>query len=386
MTLSTVSTALNELKLIKILFPNACCDSEVLRLYNKDIRLGPERIQEPGTYAHSYYVNSNDLHNSIRLRIRDRPLDTTPVDFTTYRSPGSDISEDDDESEDHTDKNVGIPAFAGAYPPSLASTMPSLALIPSFSEKNAGLALASIFQSTPADPTVQIFYRELNLDLVGQTAARDHVVAEVIYGTPVYHVRTAYHDFLLRTLCTLAHFLHCAGNDHNPYFDGNAPADLRVEALEENNTPLPGISLFLSYELPKGEELDDRTFLSFGETESYIIDLEQIINYFAHWMFNCAQNSLRLGINSVWNFGAPIGCATIITRRVEHILVINDDGNISSTIWPLGPTSYYDGSEEDVGDELMRSFLDKLGVGEGELNEAIIQQGRGDGLWQDVGW
>ncbi|KAJ7195592.1 hypothetical protein B0H12DRAFT_1245541 [Mycena haematopus] len=296
--LITVSSPVNHCdNLIKVLFPNDCCDREILRLYNKDLLLGPERIQVAktlGAYASSGYVNPNDLHDSIRLRIRNRPLNNSPVDFETYRSPDSDVS--DDESGGETNKNTVIPAYAGDYPASLA-------VIPTFSEKDASLALASIFP----DLTVQILYRELNLGITGRTPARNHILSEIVFDTPIFYVRPAYHELLLKSICKIADFIHCAGNDHNPYSDGPPSAKLRIEALRENNTPLPGISLFQGYEMPEGEELNNRNFLSAVETESYIIDLEQILNYYTHWLIDCGQNSLSHGINSCWNFGAPIG-------------------------------------------------------------------------------
>ncbi|KAJ6589785.1 hypothetical protein B0H10DRAFT_1961250 [Mycena sp. CBHHK59/15] len=333
----------NQLKTIKILFPNNCYNQETLRLYNKDLSLGPERIQDNDGlefYTHSFYVDEDELHHSIRSRIRDRSFNDGPDDFTTHRLPRPDFDLSDDESDTVT----RIPIADSAEFPNPNS----LALTTTFDINDATRALAATLRPPPIS--------------------------------------------------------------------------LPIEALREINSPMPGISLACSYALPSGDDLNTRAFATISEAVEYLTNLEQVTVWFSHWMVDAMQSTIVNGLNSNWNWGAPIGMpkseffrrvapgfmyggenasvrrlmsnpvlandmdfklAELITRRIERILVIKNQNRITTPIWPLAEPFLED---EEPGDLAMREFLWDNHMCEGELDTAVRAKGDGTGLWQEVDW
>ncbi|KAJ7912054.1 hypothetical protein B0H13DRAFT_1875279 [Mycena leptocephala] len=319
----------------------------------------------------------------IRTRIRERPLKTHPVDFITYRD-----AVDGDHLDDESDDRANVPQTA----------IPMLAVIPTFDENNANLAYPAILP----DPFIQIFFRiQLGSGVTSQMPPANLIVAEELYGRPVHRVHTGYHKHLMETITAESRFIHCAANDHNPHIEGTPPPlSIPIEALWEINTPMPGISLACSYPLPTTEdELDSRVFTSPDAAAQYVVDLQKVAVYFLHFILDTAQESLTNGINSEWNFAAPINLskteyhrrlapgevANLITCRVKRLLILNDEGCITcitSTIWPMAQHLEY----EDDGDRVMREFLMENGVDEEELDSAVIDKGDGSGVWQEADW
>lgn len=106
---------------IKLVFPNDCADREMMRLFDKELRLAEEHMQVhklclhlialthstpmcQGTGTLSRFLNTeclDPIHESIRSRIPTCSNDgrAEPVDFNSYRSasPDSDSDMSDDE-------------------------------------------------------------------------------------------------------------------------------------------------------------------------------------------------------------------------------------------------------------------------------------------------
>jgi hypothetical protein len=157
-----------------------------------------------------------------------------------------------------------------------------------------------------------------------------------------------------------------------------------------------------------------------------------------HWILDAAQTTLVNGIISAWNWGAAVDIpkteflrcvapdgvyrgghpsvrrlmsnpvlanemdfskyphlhspyrahsihaevAKLIARRTERLLILNDEGCITTTIWPMPALV----GDEEEGDMIMCDFLHENGVGEEELNDAVIAKGDGSGVWQEVDW
>lgn len=124
----------------------------------------------------------------------------------------------------------------------------------------------------------------------------------------MYRVNTAYHQLLFRGVIALTYVLFCAGNNHNPFINQGPPQFLPLKALLENGTPMPGLGVLRGYILPmQPDDLNAICFWTIDEVRQYIRNFESIYVYYFHWILDCMQNSLLLGPDSVWNFGAPIG-------------------------------------------------------------------------------
>ncbi|KAJ7630154.1 hypothetical protein B0H17DRAFT_1339923 [Mycena rosella] len=402
---------------IKIVFPNECCDSETLRVYEKYHRLGADRIQDlsPGLRE----LRIDDLQAEVINRSVDGATQKLPesVDFDHWRSPfpGS----DSDEESDSASSDDSIRA-CGPTPPPSPDLSRSLALVSTFDETDPAKALAFIL----GDPTLVLLYQAaLGTGLTIRTPDQisGDVLVDTVYGHPWYYVRTAYHQHMIRSLMNLSCFLHCAANDHLA-IRGLPPMGLPQMALEQIRVAMRGISLFRCYEMPVGEDLNFVAFQTKEKAIEYV--REQIFVYYVYFLLDCFQRASAIP-GSVWNVGAGVSmpkdeadarfnppphpsirrlmnnavlanemdfkCANFIRRPddlkhgAERLVIVNDRGQIHANIWPM-PQYFCSVFENDAADIFMHLYLSKQGLTMEDLDREIIKQGNGDGLWLEVPW
>ncbi|KAK7005506.1 hypothetical protein R3P38DRAFT_3604842 [Favolaschia claudopus] len=279
---------------IKIVYPNSCCDPVALAEFKRNYQDGPERFQNNDELRLAGFAPGfRELHDSIRSRIRVRPFNSAPemVDFITHRTSGSSDS--------------GLSDSSDELMPILPTSRPSLALTPTYDKENPEVAMTSIIK----DPTLQLIYRGVLGPNLVDTPAINFLEYEVIYGTSSWSVKPALHRLLFERLERIAHILHCAANQHNRVTDGpyTLPS-INIEALRENGSPMSGISLFKSHDIPSSDDLDARSWNNPADAVKYIEGLQEMISYYEHQMLDTMQNTtLTNGMDSLWSFGSALG-------------------------------------------------------------------------------
>ncbi|KAK6977105.1 hypothetical protein R3P38DRAFT_3476761, partial [Favolaschia claudopus] len=230
------------------------------------------------------------------------------------------------------------------------------------------------------DPTLQLIYRGVLGPNLVDTPAINFLDYEVIYGTSSWSVKSAFHRLMFERLERIAHILHCAANQHNRVTDGpyTLPS-IYIEALKENGSPMSGISLFKSHDIPSSDDLDARSRNNPADAVKYIEGLQEMISYYEHQMLDTMQNTtLTNGLDSQWSFGSAFGvpdkefderlrssfqysggnpslrrllndpvkanemdfrCATALNPAAERILVFKSHGFVTSVIWPMTTSS-----------------------------------------------
>ncbi|KAK7034325.1 hypothetical protein R3P38DRAFT_3351404 [Favolaschia claudopus] len=428
---------------IKIVYPNSCCDPVALAEFKKNYEDGPERFQNNDELRLAGFAPGfRELHDSIRSRIRVRPFNSAPemVDFINHRTSGSSDS--------------GLSDSSDELNPILPTSRPSLALTPTYDKENPEVAMTSIIK----DPTLQLIYRGvlgpnlvdtpainfLDYEVVYLTDKAVHLqlrkagdassdapsqqttTTAVIYGTSSWSVKSAFHRLVFERLERIAHILHCAANQHNRVTDGpyTLPS-IYIEALRENGSPMSGISLFKSHDIPSSDDLDARSWNNPADAVKYIEGLQEMISYYEHQMLDTMQNTtLTNGLDSQWSFGSAFGvpdkefderlrpsfqysggnpslrrllndpvkanemdfrCATALNPAAERILVFKSHGFFTSVIWPMTPPPAIEW-EDDDGPVLMRRFLEQHGLTEDWLNDRVRAEGDGTGKWCDADW
>ncbi|KAK7013468.1 hypothetical protein R3P38DRAFT_3362851 [Favolaschia claudopus] len=379
---------------IKIVYPNSCCDPVALAEFKRNYQDGPERFQNNDELRLAGFAPGfRELHDSIRSRIRVRPFNSAPemVDFITHRTSGSSDS--------------GLSDSSDELMPILPTSRPSLALTPTYDKENPEVAMTSIIK----DPTLQLIYRG--------------VLGPNLVDTPAIN----FLEYELSTACCLnvSNGLPISSTVP-PITDGpyTLPS-INIEALRENGSPMSGISLFKSHDIPSSDDLDARSWNNPADAVKYIEGLQEMISYHEHQMLDTMQNtSLTNGMDSLWSFGSALGvpdkefderlrpsfqysgcnpslrrlmndpvkanemdfrCATALNPAAERILVFKSHGFVTSVIWPMTPppTNVW---EDDDGPVLMRRFLEQHGLTEEWLNERVRAEGDGTGKWRDTDW
>ncbi|KAJ6602968.1 hypothetical protein B0H10DRAFT_2080088, partial [Mycena sp. CBHHK59/15] len=248
---------------IQLLYPNSCSNPEEIRKYNKDFRLGPERVQE--SRASCQFPSMLDFaYGGLRTRLTRPKCDPSPraslfsnSSSSSHESTSSDESETPESSPDPSGfpvsatLNCDLPFTFGLTPLIPSSTSPSVdntcALVPMFDINNPWLALDSIL----GDPTVRLLFRVmLGPGITLRTPTMDDIVPEINYGTAVYHIRDTYLQHIFDSFDKLVAAIHCAGNNHSPRRNSDGlhiPMSLPKQGLKELGTLMPGISLFRGY-------------------------------------------------------------------------------------------------------------------------------------------
>ncbi|KAJ6600083.1 hypothetical protein B0H10DRAFT_2083756 [Mycena sp. CBHHK59/15] len=276
---------------IQLLYPNSCSNPEEIRKYNKDFRLGPERVQE--SRAPCQFPSTLDFaYGGLRTRLTRTKCDPSPraslfsnSSSSSRESTSSDESETPESSPDPSGFPVSatlncvrsilsdpplqfgsissedLPFTFGLTPSIPSHTSPSVdnacALVPTFDINNPWLALDSIL----GDPTLRLLFRVmLGPGITLRTPTMDDIVPEINYGTAVYHIRDTYLQRIFDSFDKLVAAIHCAGNNHSPRRNGDGlhiPMSLPKQGLKELGTLMPGISLFRGY---TSRDLDDVVF------------------------------------------------------------------------------------------------------------------------------
>ncbi|KAJ7614214.1 hypothetical protein B0H17DRAFT_1220655 [Mycena rosella] len=187
------------------------------------------------------------------------------------------------------------------------------ALVPTFSVDNAFDALNSVL----GDPTLRSFAQfSLGSQLLNHTPSGDDVLPVLDSGHWTYRVRPSICFHMEDAFDRIADFIHCAANDHNPYFAGgrpDIPTSIPTASLEELGTRIPGASLFRMYHA----RMQDRRFPNIDSALEFIHTAKRVYNYYIHWIANAIRMSTEFGYHSSWNWGAPFGMS--VTEFIHRI-------------------------------------------------------------------
>ncbi|KAJ7120348.1 hypothetical protein C8R44DRAFT_921465 [Mycena epipterygia] len=431
---------------IKLLSPNSCSDPEEIHQYNKNFRLGPERIQEtniPCQFPPRLFFPEA----AVRARIT-RPGRVVVPRISVLSSPLSALCgslaavEDSDTSSTDSDRSdivvtassnsvravvVDSPLQFGSIAPEdvpFTFTSPSPLSTPPSSPDHA-TSVPAVPPSSPElnasteDPTIKLLYRLLlGPGLILRMPTWDDIVCEKVYEHDVWCIRQTFLQHIFDSLDKLVVAVHCAGNDHNPYRDGPVPRSLPSKALKELRTTIPGISLFRNY---VARDVDEIAFASPAAAKDYISLAQEVYVHFLHWTANCFRSSLEHGYTSEWNLGAAIGmsrtevlrritpnitygshsslkrlmshdihanemdfaCANLISLHAQRLLISEREDDVYLTIWPLPERSYYAFNEEP-GDEFMRTYLEEMGLTLEDLDTAVMSKEQTNVAWNDI--
>ncbi|KAJ6626531.1 hypothetical protein B0H10DRAFT_1998717, partial [Mycena sp. CBHHK59/15] len=227
---------------IQLLYPNSCSNPEEIRKYNKDFRLGPERVQEsrapcqfPSTLDFAYGGLRTCL-TCPNLRLQSRPLILWLSSISHLNCVRSILSD----------------------PPLQFGSISSEDLLFTF----------SLTPSIPSDPMLRLLFRVmLGPGITLRTPTMDDIVPEINYSTAVYHIRDTYLQHIFDSFDKLVAAIHCTGNNHSPRRNGDGlhiPMSLPKQGLKELGTLMPGISLFRGY---TSRDLDDVVFQTIAATK-----------------------------------------------------------------------------------------------------------------------
>ncbi|KAJ6573601.1 hypothetical protein B0H10DRAFT_2105026 [Mycena sp. CBHHK59/15] len=217
---------------IQLLYPNSCSNPEEIRKYNKDFRLGPERVQE--SRAPCQFPSTLDFaYGGLRTRLTRPKCDPSPrASLFSNSSSSSRESTSSDESE--TPESSPDPSGFHRTSPSVDN---ACALVPTFDINNR-------------DPTLRLLFRVmLGPGITLRTPTMDDIVPEINYGTAVYHIRDTYLQHIFDSFDKLVAAIHCAGNNHSPRRNGDGlhiPMSLPKQGLKELGTLMPVCACFIS--------------------------------------------------------------------------------------------------------------------------------------------
>ncbi|KAJ6563190.1 hypothetical protein B0H10DRAFT_2115822, partial [Mycena sp. CBHHK59/15] len=256
---------------IQLLYPNSCSNPEEIRKYNKDFRLGPERVQE--SRAPCQFPSTLDFaYGGLRTRLTRPKCDPSPRASLFSNSSSSSresTSSDESETPESSPDPSGFPVSATlncvrsilSDPPLQFGSISSEDLPFTFGFTPSIPSRTSPSVDNACDPTLRLLFRVmLGPGITLRTPTMDDIVPEINYGTAVYHIRDTYLQHIFDSFDKLVAAIHCAGNNHSPRRNGDGlhiPMSLPKQGLKELGTLMPGISLFRGY---TSRDLNDVVF------------------------------------------------------------------------------------------------------------------------------
>jgi hypothetical protein len=206
---------------------------------------------------------------------------------------------------------------------SLFSSVPSIPsshdLIPTFLWHDGWTAVDSML----GDATLRISMRFFLYSVLHTyQLSLDDVLPCLDSGASTWRIRTPVCYIASRALNSLANFILCAANDHNPWHDGgrpDIPQFIDTSLLEELGLRIPGIILFRNY---SDRNIHDARFASAEDGLAYIQWLKTVYTYYLLWIANAIRISVQFGYHSSWRWGAAMSMShTEWTHRITRHFV-----------------------------------------------------------------
>jgi hypothetical protein len=189
--------------------------------------------------------------------------------------------------------------------------------VPTFSEDNGFVALETVL----GDPTLRFFTRiTLETGLLTHTPLATDVVQGLDMGQTYFVLAPIMRDLIAKSLNGVADFIHCAANDHNPFFDGgrpDIPPLIDRCTLDQLCLSIPGISIYSTYQLnPPGRIT---RFSTEEDVHEYVKLAKAVYHYYINWIANAIRISTEFGYHCSFNWGAPLGMSkTEFIHRVTR--------------------------------------------------------------------
>ncbi|KAJ7258549.1 hypothetical protein C8J57DRAFT_1472280 [Mycena rebaudengoi] len=316
----------------RIHYPNDLMGSDYIRRYDdyfESLPKPPATVQFPSNFSivHPeravYYAHGHRSPTSVPSLTSPSP---TFSDFVYASSPtDSELSSSSEEIDSSNSIYESPPSLPATPPPSPTSpsTQPSvlapsnLALVPTFSEDNGFVALETVL----GDPTLRFFTRiTLETGLLTHTPLATDVVQGLDMGQTYFVLAPIMRDLIAKSLNGVADFIHCAANDHNPFFDGgrpDIPPLIYRCTLDQLCLSIPGISIHSTYQLnPPGRIT---RFSTEEDVHEYVKLAKAVYHYYINWIANAIRISTGFGYHCSFNWGAPLGMSkTEFIHRVTR--------------------------------------------------------------------
>ena len=156
--------------------------------------------------------------------------------------------------------------------------------------------------------TRDVFARTLCDDLIlSYTPCVLDFVPVLAYGSTTYHMNRELANAIWFELIHRARVILCAANNFNPFSSDNTsrplPTTIRLEALQQLGVSWPVVALTYIYphRNPLLDEAPKETLFALFRT------IQHAARWYSKWIFNAIQQSLALGPQSLWNWGAYYG-------------------------------------------------------------------------------